>query len=192
MQTVGDQAAEGFMASGLLRFWVAGVVLLAGLLATGLLARSTKSSVDMDEKEDFNFACSEIRSKIVERFRAHEQILRSGAAFLAHSVGASRQEWRFFTENQQLGTQFPGIQGIGFSLMIPRSKLAQHIQEIRAEGFSDYDVCGTGNCILPSFIWSLSPTAISAPLDMTCSMNRCAGRPWKGRGMGILPPSPGK
>ncbi len=157
MQTISDEVAGISKTSNRLRFWAAGAVLLAGLLATGLVARSTKYAVDNAEKEDFNFACAEIRSKIVERFRAHEQILRSGAAFLAHSVGVNRQAWRFFTENQQLETQLPGIQGIGFSLLIPRSQLAQHLQEIRAGGFPNYDVLPKGDRELYSSIVYLEP-----------------------------------
>ncbi len=137
--------------------WTVWAILLAGLLATGLAIRRTRSEVESEEKADFHFACSEIRSKIVERFRAHEQILRSGAAFFDHSPGVSRQEWRRFTERQQLEHQLPGLQGIGFGLLIPRTNLAQHIQTIRAEGFPDYDVFPKGDRELYSPVIFLEP-----------------------------------
>ena len=39
-----------------------------------------------------------------------------------------------------IGDAFPGIQGVGFSKYIKPAELAQHIQQIRAEGFPDYTV----------------------------------------------------
>ncbi len=144
-------------AGGLGRFWPVWAFLLAGLLATSLATHLTKSKVDSEEKADFDFACKEIEGKIVDRFRAHEQILRSAAAFFTHSSGVDRQEWRRFTERQQLEHRLPGIQGLGFSLLIPRARLAQHIQEIRAEGFPAYDVFPKGGRELYSSIVYLEP-----------------------------------
>lgn len=144
-------------AGGLGRFWPVWAFLLAGLLATSLATHLTKSKVDSEEKADFDFACKEIEGKIVDRFRAHEQILRSAAAFFTHSSGVDRQEWRRFTERQQLEHRLPGIQGLGFSRLIPRANLAQHIQEIRAEGFPAYDVFPKGDRELYSSIVYLEP-----------------------------------
>ena len=137
--------------------WLAWVFLLAGLIATALAVRYTKSAVDVAAEKEFDFVCNEIRGKIQDRLSAHEQILRSGAAFFEHSGGVNRQEWRRFTDRQKVEQQLPGIQGIGFALLIPRQKLAQHVQEIRAEGFPAYHVRPEGEREIYSSIIYLEP-----------------------------------
>jgi PAS domain S-box-containing protein len=138
-------------------FWRAGVLLLAGLTVTGVAARFTKSEGDAAEKREFDVVCNEIQTKIVDRLSAHEQILRSGAAFYEHTAGINRQQWKHFTERQQVEQQLPGIQGIGFALLIPRQALAQHVQEIRAEGFPAYGVRPEGEREVYSSIIYLEP-----------------------------------
>ena len=133
------------------------VLLLAGLIGTALIARYTKSEVDVAAKRELTFISNDIRSKILDRLGAHEQILRSGAAFFENLGNVSRQDWHQFTERQKVDQQLPGIQGIGFSLLIPRQNLAQHVQEIRAEGFPQYHVRPEGDREIYSSIIYLEP-----------------------------------
>ena len=137
--------------------WWAGIVLAAGLIATTLVAHNTQSKADVATKRNFDFACNEIRSKILDRLDAHEQILRSGAAFFESSKSVSREEWRHFNQRQKVDQKLPGIQGIGFALLISRQSLAQHVQEIRAEGFPQYQVRPNGERESYSSIIYLEP-----------------------------------
>ncbi len=137
--------------------WPALVVLLAGLAITAWVAHYTKSEVVREARENFDAVCTEIQSKLADRLRAHEQILRSAAAFVEHGGGVTRREWRSFASRQQLEQKLPGIQGIGFSLVIHRPKLAQHIEEIRAEGFPNYEVFPKGEREMYTSIIYLEP-----------------------------------
>ena len=120
--------------------WQGWALLVACLIATALAAYYTKSDADRDAKREFDFVSKEIQIKIQDRLSAHEQILRSGAAFYENSGSVSREDWCRFTERQNVVQYLPGIQGIGFALLIPPQNLAQHVQEIRAQGFPDYHV----------------------------------------------------
>ena len=82
----------------------------------------------------------EIQARIQNRLAAHAQILRGGAAFLAQDNGVTREGWREFAERQKLDQNFPGIQGLGFMVLISPGELSEHIRKIRAEGFPDYRV----------------------------------------------------
>jgi CHASE1-domain containing sensor protein len=115
--------------------------------------------VDAVAKREFDVVCNEILSTIVDRLNAHEQILRSGAAYYEDSDGVTRDEWHRFTDRQKVQQQLPGIQGIGFALLIPRSQLAQHLQTIRAEGFPEYRVRPEGQRETYSSIIYLEPFA---------------------------------
>ena len=118
----------------------AGALLLAGLIATAVAAWYTHAAVEGAAQQAFAFACADIQGKILDRLRAHEQILRSGAAFVEETAGGTREGWRHFTQRQQREQRLPGIQGLGVALVIPRANLAEHLRTIRAAGFPDYRV----------------------------------------------------
>ena len=132
-------------------------VLLAGLLVTAGVVQFAKTQVARSIRREFDFASSEIQEKIVERISAHEQGLRSAAAFFAHASDVTRTEWQRFAVNQKIDQHLPGIQGLGFALLIPREKLAQHVQEVRAEGFPDYQVRPAGEREIYSSIIFIEP-----------------------------------
>ena len=132
-------------------------LLLTGLIVTALAVRCTKSGVDAAAKREFDFVCIEIQTKILDRLHAHEQILRSAAAFYEHSDGITRVEWCRFARLQKIEQRLPGIQGIGFALLIPRQQMAQHVQKIRAEGFPEYHIWPEGQRETYSSIIYLEP-----------------------------------
>jgi CHASE1-domain containing sensor protein len=132
-------------------------VLLAGLLVTALAAWYAKANGEKAEKREFDFVCIELQARIADRLSAHEQILLSAAAFFEDSDGVTRQEWKLYSAHQKIDLHLPGIQGLGFSLLIPREKLAQHIQEVRAEGYPDYQVRPEGDRELYTSIIYLEP-----------------------------------
>jgi len=120
--------------------WLAWILLSAGLIVTIIATFYMKMVVDADAKKDFDFACSQIQLRINERMSAHEQILINAATLFDASDEVTREQWHAFASRQNIKQNLPGIQGIGFSLVIPRERLAQHIQEIRSQGYPEYNV----------------------------------------------------
>ena len=125
--------------------WLAWVLFTAGLIATAVAGFYLKRDADTHAKKDFDSACNEITLRIKSRMEAHAQILRSAAALFDASDDVSREEWHAFTTLQKVEQHLPGIQGIGFSLAIPREQLKRHIQEIRSQGFPNYAVRPEGD-----------------------------------------------
>ncbi|MEZ7893513.1 MAG: CHASE domain-containing protein [Candidatus Wallbacteria bacterium] len=103
-----------------------------------------KEDVELTEQHEFDFTCNEIHNNIIDRLNACELILRSGAGFFDNSEIVTRKEWHGFIDRLQIEKKLPGIQGIGFTALIPKSQLNQHIQEIQSEGFPDYQVKPAG------------------------------------------------
>ena len=136
---------------------VAWIVLLAGLLVTFIAAWSIKSGVDRITEHDFADHGTEIEKLILNRLDDHERILRSGAALFRVSDRVSRETWRIFNECQAVEQQLPGIQGIGFSLLIPKQELSRHIREVREDGFPDYTVKPAGERDIYTSIIYLEP-----------------------------------
>jgi PAS domain S-box-containing protein len=133
------------------------IVLVVGLIITATATLHIKSGVEKIAEHEFIYLCNEIDNKIIERLDNHASILQSGVAFFNASETVTREEWRIFNGAQKVEKQLPGIQGIGFSLLIPRAELARHIQGIRREGFPDYTLKPDGDREVYSSIIYLEP-----------------------------------
>ena len=145
----------GFTTRRLIGFLAVGI--LVALITGALAVYYTKPVVNAAAQREFNFDCQELRGKIIDRMSAHEQILRSGAAFFGNAKGITRKEWRHFAERQRIEQRLPGIQGFGFALLIPRAELAQNIQQIRADGYPDFRVWPAGDREVYSPVVYLEP-----------------------------------
>lgn len=132
-------------------------VLAIGLLLTFSGAWNIKINVERLEELEFRTSCNAMERMIARRLDHHARILWSGAALFSASGAVTREEWRRFTQHLRLDKQLPGIQGYGFAVLIPREALAQHTQEIRNEGFPEYQVRPAGDRELYSSIIYLEP-----------------------------------
>jgi len=139
--------------------YIAWVVLVIGLLITAAVTLYMKSDVERIAEQEFITKCSDIQDKIGARLNDHARILRSGAALFKVSDTVTREKWRIFIESQKVQKELPGIQGIGFSLLIPRAELARHTREIRGDGFPGYKVNPEGDREVYSSIVYLEPFA---------------------------------
>jgi CHASE1-domain containing sensor protein len=137
--------------------WMAWVLLSVGLIATIYASVNVVIDIDADAKREFESACSQIELRIEARMDAHEQILVDAAALFGASDEVMRERWHTFVLQQKVEQHLPGLQGIGFSLAIPRELLAQHIQEIRSQGFPDYDVRPEGDREIYTSVIYLEP-----------------------------------
>ncbi|MEI6034847.1 MAG: CHASE domain-containing protein [Verrucomicrobiae bacterium] len=120
------------------------IVLAASLTFFSAATLHMKDSVETSAERAFRSRCDGLYHTIENRLDDHARILLSGEAFFNASEHVTREEWRIFNQSQKVETQLPGIQGIGFSLLIPPEDLARHIQEIRSEGFPEYAVRPAG------------------------------------------------
>ncbi|MBV5341262.1 MAG: CHASE domain-containing protein, partial [Deltaproteobacteria bacterium] len=127
-------------------------VLAVGMVITAAATLYMKSSVELIAEKDFAGHCGEIRTKISARLEDHARILLGGAAFFNASDTVTRDSWRIYTQLQKIENQLPGIQGLGFSLLIPLNKLPGHIKNIRSQDFPDYTVHPSGERELYSSI----------------------------------------
>jgi PAS domain S-box-containing protein len=123
-----------------LRLMLPWMLLLIGLLGTGLAGHWMKLGIERDEYHKFAFYCDEIRLKIAARLDAHKQTLLGGAALFDSSDTVTRQEWQRYARRLRADEHFNGIQGLGFSVWIPAGQLAAHQAQLRSEGFPEYTV----------------------------------------------------
>ncbi|WP_319500419.1 CHASE domain-containing protein [uncultured Draconibacterium sp.] len=124
--------------------WKAFLVLIIGVLLTGAMTYSTYLSLSREENEDFAMVCQEIKTKIMSRLYAHAQLLRSGAAYVNGFDEVTRTEWHDFIEKSKIDKNLPGIQGVGYSVVVPENNISELTQNIRNEGFPEFKIYPEG------------------------------------------------
>jgi signal transduction histidine kinase len=139
------------------RDWRAIFTLILGILFTFFTTIFTYNIVEQKAKEEFGSVCNEIEIKIATRLQAHVLILQAGAAYFTVSDTVTRNNWKEFIARSQVDKNLPGIQGVGFSLIIPPTQLEQNITRIRQEGFPDYKVYPEGKRDIYTSIIYLEP-----------------------------------
>ena len=121
------------------------LILLIGLILTLLATYNTKRQVEVQEKQEFTSICKEIKLKIASRLQAQAQLLRTGSALFAATDSVSREDWKEFNEHSEIEKNLPGIHGLGYSVLVHKNHLQQHIQNIRKEGFPEYTIKPAGD-----------------------------------------------
>jgi len=137
--------------------WLAISLLFVGLLITLIISLMVKGEVESVAKSEFGFACEEIENKITTRLHAHAQLLRSLSILFEANDGVTREDWRNAYLHQMINKNLPGIQGVGYSIIIPKNQLAAHQKKIRNEGFPNYSVNPKGNREIYTAIIYLEP-----------------------------------
>lgn len=137
--------------------WKALVVLLLGLVLTFVAVHQTQKNAKDIANQDFESNSNDIKLKLDARLKAHALLLRSGAAFFAASDTVTQEEWRKFIKGEKINRNLPGIQGVGYSLIIPKNQLKLHIQSFRKNGFPNYNVIPVGNREIYTSIIYLEP-----------------------------------
>ncbi|MBF0613808.1 MAG: EAL domain-containing protein [Magnetococcales bacterium] len=139
--------------------WLPVWVFLAGLVVTYV----SQSALDMDAHEDvqreFEYQGREIVSRIMQRMRAQEQVLFGVKGLFDASDTVERKEFQHYVSSLHLNDRYPGIQGVGFSLVIPPEQKTAHIDAIRQQGFPQYAIRPDGERPLYSSIIYLEPFA---------------------------------
>ena len=133
------------------------LVLTAGLAATYFLQQAAFNDARRIQQDSFAFQAREITMHIEQRLAAYEQVLRGVKGLYLASKEVDRNEFFNYVINLKLGKHYPGIQGIGYALIIPPQDKARHVEAIRKEGFPGYTVHPEGRRNLYTSIIFLEP-----------------------------------
>lgn len=121
------------------------IILSISLLLTIGAYFISSEFIEKRARDRFQFRADEIRDAIQDRLKIYEQVLWSGVAFIYSSDQVDRDEWGKYINTLDINKHWPGIQGVGFSIpVLPEDKKA-HIEKIRKEGFSNYQIKPEGD-----------------------------------------------
>jgi signal transduction histidine kinase len=115
-------------------------IFVLGLLITIVIAYEIKVNDTENIRQNFESFCNDVIIKVESRLKAHAQLIRSGAAYIMASDSVTHEEWRKFNEREKINKNLPGIQCVGYSLIIPPKELCGHIQRLQKDGYPSYTV----------------------------------------------------
>jgi len=116
-----------------------------------------KNKTKQQRAEYFEARSYLVKTSINNRILDYMQILKGGKAFIESSDSITRHEWRRYITSLDVEQNYPGIQGIGFSIFIKPEALENHLKEFRASGFPDYSISPPGPRDIYSSIIFLEP-----------------------------------
>lgn len=134
------------------------IVLIIGLCLSVAVASRAKKSTDAQTYRDYTLACSDMKAKLHAKLQAHAQLLRSGAIYIEASDTITRQAWKQFCEYSRSKNTLMEIQEIGYALAVQYQEKDKHIEKIRKEGFSAYELKPAGKRNLYTPIVYLEPS----------------------------------
>jgi len=114
------------------------LVLVASLMVTGLLWKGEQENSIYDLQTDFNYRVRDTSSRIEQRMKVYEQMLRGAQGAFAAFSSMGRSEFHTYVYTLNLAKDYPGVQGVGFELVVPAAQKDRHIAAIRKEGFPGY------------------------------------------------------
>jgi len=132
-------------------------VAMITIMLLSLLWQDVNQRYDKHLHDSFVAETERVTIKINERMLAYGEILHASAGLFAGFDSVGRSEWKNFVEKLELNQEYRGIQGVGFSLLIPKKKLNDHIRKIRTEGFPYYNVKPSGEREVYTSIIYLEP-----------------------------------
>jgi signal transduction histidine kinase len=133
------------------------IILVLSIIMTVLAAFYVKYYTEKDDTENLRLICQDLRTKIKERLVTQALVLQCGAAYIVASDTVSRSEWKKYNDLIKIDQNLPGVQGIGYSILINRKDINNHIEKIRKEGFIDYQITPKGDRDIYSSILYLEP-----------------------------------
>ena len=136
---------------------MAWVVLGASVCITIAGWHISNKYVDERARDRFTYEVDSTVQAISKRMEEYEQVLRGGIGLFKASTHVERDEWHAYVSNLVIDTYWPGIQGIGYAVMVKPGDVKAHEEEIRSTGFPRYRISPAGSRDLYSAIIYLEP-----------------------------------
>ena len=134
-------------------------VLVASLLVTWRLWIDARNSANQALQNAFDYRVREVNEVIHQRLMLYRQVLRATKGLFIVSGDVTREMFRAYVDSLNLMANYPGIQGIGFALLVPPDEKSKHEASVRAEGFADYAIRPEGERAVYTSIVYLEPFA---------------------------------
>ena len=124
--------------------YTAWIVLLFGFVVTGVAWYTSNEFVNENAELRFETRTIEISKAFSARMAEYEQVLWGGIGLFWASREVDRKEFKLYVDTLDLQENWPGIQGLGFSVPLTPKQRMDHILSVRAEGFPTFTIKTAG------------------------------------------------
>jgi len=125
-------------------FWPPIMFLLLGLLTTAGASVTLTEVSEARARTRFETNVTETRTLISERLQIQISLLRSVAGLFAADGQITRAEFQRFVDRLNLLDNYPGVQGLGFSLRVAPLDVAAAVAAARADGAPSFRIWPDG------------------------------------------------
>ena len=123
-----------------------------------LIAYSITSKSNQRHMQDlFKFEVAQTLQAIEQRMQGYQQVLRGGIGLFKASEHVNRQEFHDYVTNLAVDKHWPGIQGIGYAVMLKPEEKEVFVNTVKLEGFNEFKVFPAGERDKYSSILYLEP-----------------------------------
>ena len=116
------------------------LVLAISVIVTLQLWRNAQQQVERHLGRDFNARVVESSRRIEQRMLDYAQVLGGVRGLYAASKTVDRDEFHAFVAALHIEDNFPGVQSVGWVPIVTAAEKAQHIANIRRQGFPHYAI----------------------------------------------------
>ncbi len=134
-------------------------MLLASTLLTIFFTASAERALMRDARSEFDTEVNRAEQTLVERVKIYVGVLEGARGLLSASQKVERDEWKAYVDALKIQDNYPGLQGVGYSIFVTPEEREDHISQINAEGFPQYTIRPSGERAL------YSPTIYIEPFD---------------------------
>ena len=140
----------------ILRF-LPGLVLAVSLLVTYQFWKNAQTKIELVLQTEFDYRVLAVSSRVEQQMAVYEDLLRGVQGLFAASSNVERSEFRDYVNALNVNKNYPGVQGLSFTLLLPGNKKESHIAAVRKEGFPDYSIRPEGIREVYSTVLYLEP-----------------------------------
>ncbi|MBA6342920.1 GGDEF domain-containing protein [Colwellia sp. MB02u-10] len=120
------------------------LIFLLTLFITFIAWSITNKSHQRHTQDLFTFEVEQTLQAIEQRMQGYEQVLRGGIGLFKSSTHVTRQEFHDYVTNLEVDKHWPGIQGIGYAVMLKPKEKDLFVNALRLEGFNEFNVFPAG------------------------------------------------
>lgn len=116
------------------------VIFFMGLLAGVTIWYFQYTFIERDVQAQFQREIQRVQTTIRSRLTAYQNALKGAAGYATATEQLNAAGWSRFIGTLEIEQNLPGITSVSFVDYVLAANLDQHLQQMRAEGFSDYKV----------------------------------------------------
>jgi PAS domain S-box-containing protein len=116
------------------------LVLLGTLILTAIATYYVESTASNQNRLRFDTSIQRTENRIRDHVKTYIALLRAGSGLFATHDTVDQEKFHAYMERLQLREEYPGIQGIGFTIRIQPSEKDQLIARIKTEGIYNFTI----------------------------------------------------